>query len=194
MLNGIKDFLQRKSKRWQVLIVIAIVIAVIVCGVIMVINRYRTAIKMQIEDKNGDDKSLCVITDEMIKDYDHTYYAIRLTRYCKGLNSSHVSGENGIEKFDNSYISIKTKKLSGVYLCNVYLGSGKTVTFSVKSVVKSGNLKMVIMNSRWEIIQVIPIDQTAEIRFTGLSNELYFLKCAGESAEFEIEITRTEEE
>ena len=194
MLNGIKDSPKRHPKGWLTVLAIATVIVTLLCGMVTLVNRYHTATKMQIEDKNGEDKSLCVITDEMIESYDHTYYAIKLTKYCEGTNSSHVSGEDGIEEFDNSYTSIKTKKLSGIYLCNVYLGSGRAVNFSVKSVVNNGNLKIVITDSKGKIIQAIPIDQTAEIQFTGLTNELYFLKCAGESAEFEVEITRTEAE
>ena len=194
LLNGIKASIKRHALGWLIILAISITIVISICGLIMLINRYRTAVKMQIEDKNGSNKALCVITDEMIEAYDHTYYAIGLKRYCEGTNSSHVSGENGIESFDNSYTSIKAKKLSGVYLCNVYLGSGKKVTFSIKSTVKKGNLKIVITDSKGKIIQAIPIDQTTEIQFSSVSNELYFLKCAAESVEFEMVIARTETE
>ena len=145
MLNGIKASIKRHALGW---LIILITIVISICGLIMLINRYRTAVKMQIEDKNGSNKALCVITDEMIEAYDHTYYAIGLKRYCEGTNSSHVSGENGIESFDNSYTSIKAKKLSGVYLCNVYLGSGKKVTFSIKSTVSSRSVEVGDTTSR----------------------------------------------
>ena len=79
-------------------------------------------------------------TDEMIEAYDHTYYSIKHSIYCEGLNSSNIVGE--LEKFDNSYVKVRSKKLSGVYLCNVYLGDGEMVNFSIKSSVAKGNFKI----------------------------------------------------
>ena len=191
LLNGIKK-IKTNRKAWRLIFVIAIIAVVLLSGTVITVNKYRKALKMQIEDKNGEDKTLCVITDEMIEAYDHTYYSIKHSIYCEGLNSSNIVGE--LEKFDNSYVKVRSKKLSGVYLCNVYLGDGEMVNFSIKSSVAKGNFKIVFTDSKGKIIQTIPIDQTVDIQFMALSNELYFLKCVGESADFELEIIRSKAE
>ena len=41
-----------------------------------------------------------------------------------------------------------------------------------------------------KIIREIPIDQEVEVSFVAPEGELFFVKCIGESANLEIEITR----
>lgn len=184
MLSGVKLF----ERKYLVIVFLVIFIAIAVFVAVANIKEYQHALSMQIEDNNGAEKTLCVITNEMIESVDHQHYSIKHSVYNEGLNSSNVKGK--YEKFDNSYSKIKSKMLSGIYMCNAYLGKGHPVTFTVQSRVNSGNCRLVITDSNMKIVREIPIDQEVEVSFLAPEDEIFFVKCIGESANLEIEITR----
>ena len=62
-----------KNKKIIIILIAAIVLCAAVIGVVRTVKEYKDALSKQIEDQNGDDKSLCVITDDMIEATDHTY-------------------------------------------------------------------------------------------------------------------------
>ena len=182
----------RKKHKMLVLIIFSVILIVtMICVIWANIKEYKTALSMQIEDKNGDEKTLCVITDKMIESVDYRHISIMHRVYREGPNSSNVQGE--LKKCDYSYLKIKSKMLSGVYLCNAYRGKGKTVTFTIKSLVKSGNCKIVITDSDHKIVKEIPIDQQAEVSFFAPQDSLFFVKCVGESANLELVIRRNDD-
>ena len=178
-------------KRIIIALIALIVLCSVVIGISRIIHEYNDALSKQIEDQNGADKSLCVITDDMIEAYDHTYYSIRHKVYREGKNSNQIEGELG--EFDYSYSVIKSKMLSGVYLCNAYMGQDATVTYIIESEIKSGNCRIVITDSKGKIFREIPIDQKAEVSFVAPKDEIFMVKCVGESAAFEIEIKRSDD-
>lgn len=180
-----------KNKKIIIILIAAIVFCAAVIGVVRTVKEYKDALSKQIEDQNGDDKSLCVITDDMIEAADHTYISIKHTVYSEGLKDSGVQEE--MEEFDNAYSKIKSNMLSGVYLCNVYAGQDATVTYIIESEIKSGNCRIVITDSQGKIFREIPIDQKAEVSFMAPKDEIFMVKCAGESAAFDIEIKRSDD-
>lgn len=180
-----------KNKKSLIILIAAIVLCAVVIGVVRIVNEYKHALSKQIEDQNGDDTSLCVITDDMIESTDHTYYSIKHTVYSEGLKDSGVQKE--MEGFDNTYSKIKSNMLSGVYLCNVYAGQDAKVTYVIESKIESGNCRIVITDSQGKIFREIPIDQKAEISFYAAKGEIYMVKCVGESLKMEIDIHRSDD-
>ena len=192
MLNGIEKPANKAIivALCLVLMVVILVIALILGG-IKLYKEYQKVMERQVEDTNGDSIALCKITDEMIECLEYEYYAIKHRTYSQGLNSSHVNGKH--KEYDNSYTKTTMGLFSGVYLCNVYQGTGKNVTYTVYTQLSKGNLRIVITNSNGEILKDIPVDGNGSITFRAEKEQLYFLKYVGESAEVVIEMERVEE-
>ena len=143
---------------------------------------------LQLEDKNGDDKTLVLITDEMIEMYTEDYRAIKRNVSSKGTKNSGVEGY--YEGCDNEYTKTKIDSLSGVYICNAFLGNGSEVTYKFTSEVKKGNFKIVITGEDNKILYDVAIDKDAEVTFLANLGEVYYVKFIGESADFLVELTR----
>lgn len=157
--------------------------------VISVIIKHKQALSMQIEDRNGDDnKELCIITDEMIKQYIDNYNIIRHSITKKGNSSSGVTGD--FEDMDRPYVKVETGMLSGIYVSNVYLGNGSDVTYTIDSKVTSGNLRIIITDESCNVLYEIPIDSKETITFFAEESKTYYVKFVGESAKIDVEVTR----
>lgn len=188
--NGIK-----KQKKVFLVVVVVVVCTSIAFGIAATIEKFNRAMSRQYEDKNGDSKELCIITNDIIEQYHESYDAIGIHRYSEGLHASGVKNneiDSDLDSYDNEYTEISIKQLSGLILCNAYLGTGKQVTYTVTSQVTKGNLKIVITDEVGRILYELPLDQESSISFVGENKKLYYLKFAGESAKFEATIVRTE--
>ena len=151
--------------------------------------RFTQAQRKHLEDINGDDKSLATITTEMIE----------LTEYDYVMNGNDITkkgNKSGVEEYysgcDYSYIKSTIKKLTGIYISQTYLGSGKNVTYNINSNVESGNLRIVITDSTNKVLYDIPIDQNTTTTFNAKEGETYFVKFIGESAYITVEINIVE--
>lgn len=143
---------------------------------------------LQLEDKNGDDKSLAIITDEMIEMYTEDYRSIKRRVFTKGRRSSGVEGY--YEDCDNEYTKTDIGSLTGLYICNSFLGSGSEVTYKFDSKVKEGNFKIVITGEDNKILYDVAIDEETEVTFVANAGEIYYVKFIGESANILVEVTR----
>jgi hypothetical protein len=144
----------------------------------------------QIKDTNGpENKELAVITDAEIEAT--AYNAKTLMSKFIGNGDSSGIDDNRYSDWDYSSTVIGAGKFSGVGIANAYKGSGKEVTFEIKSEVRSGNFKIVITDQNHKILYTVPIDSTETVTFTAEENKLYFVKLVGESAEISVEINRT---
>ncbi len=120
-----------------------------------------------IEDKNGvEDYSLQVITDQQI---------------IRGMNTVTMSS---CSSHINNKGKLQIKKLSGVELITRFSSKEEIVKIKVTSKVNSGNLKIVVTNGS-SIVKIIPINETYECEIFN-TKETFFLKVAGESANFEL--------
>ena len=176
-------------KRKIIIIVCIIVAVLIIVGVW--IARYNYEMSMHFDDINGDDdKSLALITDEMINRYIEDYRAYKRHVSRKTDNEVRVSGY--YEDCDRSFIETRIGKLSGLYVCNAYKGIGKDVTYKINSTVKSGNFRIVITDEECNILYDIPIDRKHELTFFAEKDQCYYVKFIGESAEIDVTVERTE--
>ena len=172
------------------------IIIIIVCIIIFLaivggwVGKHLYELSMQFDDLNGDDKSLAIITDDMINRYFEDYRAIRRTVSSKTNNEIRISGK--YEDCDRSYVKTQIGMLSGIYISNAYKGIDANVTYKIESSVKSGNLKIVITDEDNNILHDIPIDQKYEVTFFAYENKCYYVKFIGESADINIIIERTE--
>ena len=89
MLSGTNLF---KRKYFVIVFGIAF-IAIAIFVATRTIREYQYAMSVQIEDQNGAEKTLCVITSEMIESVDQNHYSIKHSTYYEGLNSSNVKGD-----------------------------------------------------------------------------------------------------
>ena len=182
MLNGIKT-------KHKVLIVSIIVFCIVVGCLVIFQMRYMQEMAMQLEDKNGDDKALCILTDNDIKDITHEYRSLKRQVQSKGLNTSGVSGF--FEDYDNDYTKTTIGTLSGIYVCNAVKGSGSLVRYIIDSTVYSGNFRIVITDEDNNILVDVPIDSKETVEIKTERDKDYYVKFVAESANFEAEVWRT---
>ena len=102
LLSGIK------SKKMFLIVSIAIVCSIIVFLIILQF-RYNQEMSLHFEDTNGDDKSLCRVTDDDIKNITHDYRSIKRNVTTKGTNTSGVSGF--FKDYDNDYVKTTNRFL-----------------------------------------------------------------------------------
>ena len=181
-----------KSKKFiTILVIVLIVVIIISLSVYVFILRYKNEISLQIKDENGDNKSLCVITDEYIEEWIDDYRVIKSHRKNEGTYDSGVKGT--FADCDCRYTEVKFGMFSGIYIMNAYLGHGNNVKYVVESNVISGNFRIVVVNKTTnKIMYDIPIDEQSEITFYAKELETYYIKLVGESANVEVKLWRSE--
>lgn len=177
MSNGIK----------KILIIGTSLLVILACAFAFA-WKYQYELSMQFPDQNGESKELCLITREMIEKYTEDYRSIRRNVISKQTNSSGVSGD--YEDCDNEYTKTKIGLLSGIYVCNAYLGNGEKVQYVIDSTVFEGNLLIALTDENNKILYEIPNDQVYEVSFQTELGKVYYLKFIGESAHIDVEIQR----
>lgn len=179
-----------KSRKY--LLILIPIVAVIILFAILVVNYILTvinkAVESQIDDINGDDKSLAVISDELIEQTEAEYDIFKKHILNVNTESSGVKGQ--YKEYDNDFSEISTKMLSGVWIVNAYNGDGKELIYEIKSEVISGNLKIIFTDESNKILKEIPIDSDFEFNFSTQEGTIYYIKLVGESAEIKCKIYR----
>ena len=178
---------KKLSKRVAIMVSIIVILFVVIIGSLL---KYKYELSMQFEDTNGDDKTVVKITDEMINKYFEDYRSIKRHVVRKKENDVRISGQ--YEECDRSYIKTKIGCLSGIYVCNAYMGIGKDVTYSFDSHVEKGNMRIIITDKDSNILYEVPIDQQYEISFMAEDAQEYYVKFIAESAKFEVVVERHE--
>lgn len=173
---------------WWTVIISFLVIVMVGVVAYLCISRHRYEVSLQIKDKNGESKELCVVTDGIIRDCIEDYRMIGKHIRSRGKSESGVTGKY-INR-DNSYTKIEIGMLSGIYICNAYLGNGDRVKYVIDSQVNSGNFRIIITDDGSNILYDIPIDEKQEVSFVAEASQLYYVKLVGESANIHIELWR----
>lgn len=180
----------KNKKRIILILIIVAVVAILVANVIKITVGYNNAINSQIPDTNGDSKVLCSIDSAYIESVTSEFDILKHNWSKDSSAKSGVAGKYA-EK-DVVYSRETAESLSGVYVCNAYKATGKTVQYTVDSVVNSGNLRIVFTDSQNKILHDIPIDQTYNFEFDTVNGEVYYLKLVGESANITVRVMRSE--
>lgn len=141
-----------------------------------------------IPDENGEDRSLCHLTDADIESCRQDSNVTMLGITSEGEGASGLKGRDAED--DNTYCRLSFGKFSGIYVANAYRGDGGSVTYTVKSDVIAGNFRIVVTDAQNKILHDIPIDQEAEFSFRTTDNATYYLKLVGESAKVKLELWR----
>lgn len=120
-----------------------------------------------IEDTNGDDKSLCTLTEEEI---------LGNSTYVQTISSTSTRGNT---------ITYKAKKMSGVNVMKKSIQpQGNTFVINSSITLNQGNLRVVV-SCDGEIVCDIPLEKNQVTTIDNLGGK-YDIRVAGESAEFEI--------
>lgn len=144
---------------------------------------------LEIEDQNGDDISLAVLSDEDI-------CADLVNSYCAMSTQSYV-GENSFPE-ENLYTHDRDKveataktPFSGVGIVQITYGKSDTIVFTVTSQLTSGNLRIVLLDyDNLTILHDFAVNTTDTFTLTNANGGEYDLRIAGESAEFSLSVSR----
>ncbi len=125
-----------------------------------------------IEDTNGEDPALCSLEQQLT---DKTPDCL-----CNMFFESNTNGN----------YTAHTGKLSGVReLCSFRVDEGETLCLQVTSTLESGNLRIYLYRDG-EIVADLPLGEEQIVELAELEAGAYFVRVAGESAKFELELKK----
>lgn len=176
----------KKHHNYVTIAIIAVCTMFLVTAVVIIINKTISA-PSHIEDINGSDNHLAIITMEEISTHRDVGTATMGGEGGYG-NKSLVDGEYEIYDFEN--YSLKWKKLSGVFTLQATKVETDTLTLSVESVLTSGNAEILIFIDD-QYYKHLPVGQDLQIVLESISGKTVIVKLAAESAEIELSISRT---
>ena len=203
-MSGLDKFIYNISsilvKFWSILVrfkkiiigvfILAGVLTVVLAAVILSLN-HRDIMSKQIEDINGEDTALCVITDEMIESWTANYDIYKEKTVIKRDIQSGVEGKYA--EFDGNEVFFKTKIFTGVFVLNSYLANDDSVTFRVDSKIIKGNSRIVLTDEESRILCDVPVNQEYTFSYATEEGKIYYLKIVGESTECNVSVFRNED-
>ena len=203
-MSGLDKFIYNISsilvKFWSILVrfkkiiigvfILAGVLTVVLAAVILSL-KHRDIMSKQIEDINGEDTALCVITDEMIESWKANYDIYKEKTVIKRDIQSGVEGKYA--KFDGNEVLFETKIFTGIFILNSYLANDDSVTFRVDSKIIKGNSRIVLTDEESRILCDVPVNQEYTFSYATEEGKIYYLKIVGESAECNVSVFRNED-
>ncbi len=151
----------KKTSRLCVIVAAALVIATVLSGCVSL---------KHIEDTNGEDTSLCRLTDDELTANRTQSLAYRLTK-----------------KESHRKLRLSVEKLSGVMvLCRFRAREDASYLFDISPELNAGNLRLYFWCDG-EIIQDIALDGAQSVTISGL-NGACELRAAAESASFSVRV------
>ena len=169
-----------------ILIVGIILLCVTVIGIAMVVTRLLSP-SIDIEDINGDDTSLAVLTlDELLSTKDHC--AVFGMKYKTDGNQSMVGKD--LEEVDYDTCSYRFKKISGRMTLQATKVDSDTLTLDVSSTLLSGNAEIIVLVDG-EYYTHAEVGQEQELVLDQVAGKLVVVKLGAESAEISVSVSRT---
>ena len=170
--------------RNQIIGVFGLCIAIILTLVLLIFFTGQD----HIEDMNGEDTALVTINlGVSVKKQNH--YRSYLVSVINSGNGSGVVGE--YEDVDYDGVKFKAKKQSGVMTLHATkVNNNSTLHLTIKSILNSGNLEIVIVDPTNEIVETVPINKEESVTITNTIEGLYRVVIGGESADVNIEVKR----
>ena len=166
-------------------IVTLIIITINLCSCSLIYDK----VLYEIKDTNGDDISLAILTDEDICIDLPGNYCLNPTYKWTGDEPS-FPDEDFNDDRENAHMTANTP-FSGVEIIQPTYGKTDTIIFSVSSILTSGNLRIVVIDTTdYSIVGEFAINTTDDIEICNAINKIYELRVAGESAIFSIDVTR----
>ena len=155
------------------------------CGCTLI----RGKMQLEIKDTNGEeDFSLSTLTEkEICAESNESYCAVY------GFTPS---GASSYEEEDEIWHDADTVEafaetpLSGVALLQMTYGKEDVILFTVECNRTSGNLRIVLLDESLNIVHDFDVSEKSTYRLSGAKDKSYEIRIAGESAEFEIKVSR----
>lgn len=171
----------KKKKIWIFVVAGVAIFAVLVGGAL-----YRGA-AMQIEDQNGsEDTSLAVLSQEdIVEGGKCTMTAHSQKKYG---NASQAGSQ--YDDVDGGTVSHSFGKVSGVCTVHATKTSAQTLTLTITSTLKSGNMELAVIVDG-EYYCNVPINQTTQIVLEDVRGKTVFVRLGGESAKAEVSVSRS---
>lgn len=140
-----------------------------------------------IEDKNGDDTSLAVLSEEeLTAEFPESYCLIAGVSTSGGTSYKEDTFHDG--DVAEAYAS---SPFSGVGIIQLTYGKSDKVNFTVNAKLTSGNLKVYLFClTDLTIVHEFKIGEKSSYLLENAKDKEYELRVAGESAEYEIEVNR----
>ena len=157
-----------------------------VLAVIILLSRLINPEFTHLEDLNGADTSLAVITMEEISTTRNAGRSSMGGEAHEG-ESSLVEDEYAI--FDYDIFRLNWKKMSGVFALQSTKVQEDTLTLTVNTTLTAGNAEIIIFIDD-QYYQHIPIGRNQKIVLEDISEKTVVVKLAAESAEIELSINR----
>lgn len=177
----------RKENKMKKYISCAIVLFVILhlCGCSLAVNK----LKYEIEDKNGEDIALAVLSDEDICVDLPGSYCLSQTNSWSGVEPS-FPDEDFNDDRKNAHMAAHTP-FSGVYIAQPTYGKTDTVVFSVSSDLSEGNLRLVLIDTTdYSIVGEFDVNTEDSLEVTNAKGKIFEFRVAGESAVFSLDVSR----
>ena len=125
-----------------------------------------TACASQIEDTNGEDTTLCTLTQEDLLGDSVSHNAIGMVRSQLGDKQT-----------------LRANKLSGVYEFNSYVADGGTLTVTLSATLHAGNLRAVLL-CEGEYVQDVPLGEEQAATVENATGK-YQVRLGAESAKLD---------
>jgi hypothetical protein len=140
-----------------------------------------------IEDTNGDDTSLAVLTLDDLLSQKNQYSAFGMGHKIEG---EQTRVNNKLEDVDYDTCSFSFKKISGTKTLHATKVNADTVTLHITSELASGNAEIVILVDG-EYYDHAPVGQEQTFVLENASGKLVTVRLGAESAEVSVSVSRT---
>ena len=179
----------KNKKLWKVLLifVIPLVVAVIFVSV-KIYSGVKHHKEMTIADTNGaEDFSLNTLTQADVLNKENNYTMWNSGRGSKGENSG--IDDQKLEKYDRESVHMYAESFSGISVAHATKCNADTLTLHIESQVESGNFLIFILVDGVLYEKIAP-NTNNEISLSNVKEKAVVVKIAGESADFDITVSR----
>ena len=174
----------KKRKKGIVIVCIATSILIISASIFLLISFLTPSIN--IEDSNGNDTDLAVITLDEILTTDNHFSAIS-SHFSNRGQKTNVAGD--LEDHDFDEVVFRCERLSGIKTLQATKTECNQLTFHIESTLESGNMEIIIMVDN-EYYDSVAVNKTHTIVLNDVADKQVVLKIAAESAKLHIAVTR----
>lgn len=151
----------------------------------------------EIEDTNGDDTSLCQITQEDLISNSANWSSNKSSTKTKKTSSGYIPNNyytvEFSEEIDHDYLSFKCGSASGVStMVGVKLDVGEEAKITVESSIDSGNLAVIVMEKGESntLLYQFANDSEDSYIITAQEDAVYYVRVGAESFGGKVIITR----
>ena len=170
----------------KIIIICCIIAGIFVVTVSIAVLILLTSPSIDIEDSNGSDTNLAVITmDEILTTKNH------FSAFCSYFSNSGQKTKvaKALEDYDYDKVAFGCEKISGIKILQATKTECNQLTLNIESTLESGNMEIIIIVNN-EYYDSVAVNQTHTIVLDNIAEKQVVLKFAAESAKMHISVTR----